>query len=432
METTQQTRRSLPPVHEAWLPREHSLHRPRHGRTQRVSLVCAVVFFGVPLLLLILGVRPEAIENRKLTDFPSPADGWGFFTSFDPWATDYLPGRAEAIDLEDAISRAIFGEAPKLGEQKDTSGPVQDVPPTAENPADTQKTEAGYTKVIEGKDGWFYLGDDISGPCMPTKSLSDVIGALQHLRQVVEASGRRFLLIVPPNKSTMVPEHLPDSYVGKDCAAAGGKEFWSRVPRETGALDVRSGLVLTAGRQAIYTKVDTHWTPDGALVMATELAERLVPGITRTWKATPGRDVTRNGDLPPLIGKTGRLTVRAINLAPDGGAIASSQNSTATFREALHLTRGRGTGVVDTKVGMLADSFTQPVLPFLSAAFTNVTVLHVDSAQQDPAKAGQMLADQDVVVLEAVERSLTGGVNPILSPGVIDRIGQELAAHPRK
>src|SRR5262245_55331254 len=109
MDVREQPVRSLPPVHEAWLPREHSLHRPRHSQYQRVSLVSALVFFCAPVLLAIIGIRPEAIENRPLTPFPSPADGWGFFTNFDAWAIDHLPLREQAIDLEDAISRGIFG-----------------------------------------------------------------------------------------------------------------------------------------------------------------------------------------------------------------------------------------------------------------------------------------------------------------------------------
>ena len=76
-----QPRRSLPPVHESWLPSEHPLHRPRHAIRQRTSLICAVVFFCTPLLLLLLGVRVPNIENRQLAAFPSPGDGWGSRTS---------------------------------------------------------------------------------------------------------------------------------------------------------------------------------------------------------------------------------------------------------------------------------------------------------------------------------------------------------------
>jgi alginate O-acetyltransferase complex protein AlgJ len=425
------THRSLPPVHEAWLPREHSLHRPRHGQHQRASLVCAIVFFCVPMLLLVIGIQPEAIENRRLVGFPSPGDGWGFFTSFEPWSIDHLPLRAQAIELEDAISRGIFGEAPKLGEQQDHSGPVGGPTLPGDANTDRAKVQAGYPKVIEGRDGWYYLGNDVAGPCVPDRPLAEVIAALQRLRSVVEASGRQFVLVVPPNKTTMVPENLPSDYVGKACASKAGQEFWWRLLHETGAIDLRPGLVAASADQPVYSKVDTHWTFDGALVMTRAIAEQVKPGVTTTWRASPGRPFARAGDIPPLIGRTGQLTGRTVNLAADG-VTPSSKEVNSQLQQPLRLNRGPGTGVVDVKVAVLADSFTQPALPFFAAAFGNVTVVHVDTAQQDPRLAGQLLAEQDVVVLEAVERTLAGGTNPILSPAVIDRIGAELAARPRR
>ncbi|TCO64582.1 alginate O-acetyltransferase AlgX-related protein [Actinocrispum wychmicini] len=431
MHTTEIARQSLPPVHEAWLPREHSLYRPRHGRHQRSSLICAIVFFCVPMLLLVIGIRPEAIENRKLVGFPALSAGWQFFTSFEPWAIDQLPLRAQAIALEDAISRGVFGEAPKLGERQDQSGPVASLPQATDPNIDRQKVQAGYPKVIEGSDGWYYLGNDVAGRCVPDQPLPQVVAALRKLRAVVEASGRKFLLVVPPNKTTMVPDHLPDNYVGKSCAAKAGQEFWLRMMREAGAIDLRPGLLATAATEPLYTKTDSHWTFDGALVMAKVLAEQIQPGVTDTWQVAPGREVTREGDIPPLIGRTGQLTVRTLELAPDGQFTAGHDVNSA-FATPLRLVRSPGVGVVDPKVAVLADSFTQPVLPFLAAGFANTTVIHVDTAQRDPRQTGDLLAEQDVVVLEGVERTLVSGNNPILSPGVIDRIGAQLAAHPRR
>jgi hypothetical protein len=42
-----------------------------------------------------------------------------------------------------------------------------------------------------------------------------------------------------------------------------------------------------------------------------------------------------------------------------------------------------------------------------------------------------MLADKDVVVLEASERSLVGGVNPMLNNDILGVISAGLAARPR-
>src|ERR1041384_4038912 len=206
------------------------MYRPRHGKRQYGSLVCAGIFFFVPLLLLIVGVRPEAFENRPLTSFPNIAQGWGLFTGLSPWATAQLPFRESAIAAEDGISRNVFGEPPP-NDQGDESGPLQG-PIPAPAPVDPERDKmrtAGYPEVLEGKKGWLYLGYDTLGACLPERPLNDVIGALGRLRDVVQASGRQFVLVVAPDKTTAVPQYLPDEYTGKNCSADVRNQFSRRV-----------------------------------------------------------------------------------------------------------------------------------------------------------------------------------------------------------
>ncbi|MFD2398456.1 hypothetical protein ACFSVJ_19220 [Prauserella oleivorans] len=118
----------LPAVHEAWLPREHALHRPRHGGRQLTALISAVVFFTAPTLMWVFGARPGEIENHKLAGFPSIADGWSFFTDLPAWATDQLVFRAGAIDAADAISRSLFGEPAPFGQGSRDTGPIPGTP----------------------------------------------------------------------------------------------------------------------------------------------------------------------------------------------------------------------------------------------------------------------------------------------------------------
>src|SRR5262249_28928400 len=114
--------------HESWLPDDHPLYRPRHGK-QQFALVCAVIFFAAPLVTLGMLGRPPAIANRPLHEFPSISQGWGFFTGLSDWATDWLPLRSAAINLNDSISRAVFGEPPKAG----TSDSQPITPPSNQN-----------------------------------------------------------------------------------------------------------------------------------------------------------------------------------------------------------------------------------------------------------------------------------------------------------
>src|SRR5947199_28656 len=138
--------------------------------------------------------------NHMLASFPSPAEGLGFFTGLSQWGTDHLPLRDKAISIEDFISRNLFGEPPKLGEQQpQTGGPIPGpIGPTGPSASDEDKNKMrarGFVKVIEGTDGWLYLGYDVLGACLPEKPISEVIGQLVKLRQAVERSGRKFMLM---------------------------------------------------------------------------------------------------------------------------------------------------------------------------------------------------------------------------------------------
>jgi alginate O-acetyltransferase complex protein AlgJ len=423
---------ALPALHESWLPKEHSLYRPRHAKRQLTALISAAAFFCVPLLLLVIGVRPEVIENRRLASFPSPANGWEFFTGMNQWATDSLPLRGDAIHFEDWISRNLFGEAPPLDDRQPDRGPIQGplVPPRG---SDAEARSQGYPKVIEGRDGWHYLGYDIQGACRPDLPLSDVITALRRLRSIVEESGRQFVFVVAPDKSTMVPEHLPANYVGSGCAPGAAAALWQRLIVDTGVVDLRSTLesVRRNTGEPIYAKADTHWTYTGGLVMTTAIAERIQPGVTSSWRVVPGQEVTRAGDLPPLIGRHEDYTVRYFDLQPDGRTTRSRMFD-VDLRSALDLSQPVTSGVVVPSVVMMADSFTEPALPYLAAGFSNMTVVHTDTVRASPHEVAQVVAAKDVVVFEAVQRSLAGGTNALLTKDVLDALAAELAKSPRR
>jgi alginate O-acetyltransferase complex protein AlgJ len=423
----------LPPAHESWLPSEHPLYRPRHSGRQRTALICAAIFFSVPLLLLVAGVRPTEIDNRRLVGFPSVTDGWGLFSGLQAWATDHLPLRGAGVRAADVISRGIFGEpAPAGGGSHPAQGPIA-------SPAVKSSLTEAFPKVIEGKNGWLYLGADATGACAPEQSLDTVIARLQRLRQVVEGSGRQLVLVVAPNKSTMVPEQLPDDFAGRDCMQRASDEFWRRVVGEANAVDLRPALREAAHIRGgpIYSAFDTHWTFEGGMSLTQLTAESITPGISIGWKVTPGKMVRRSGDLPPLLGRRETFNLQTYDLAPDGRTVRSrtvadefEPSLNSNVRESVRFNRSPAAGVVPRKVSMVADSFAQFATPYLAATFADLTLVQVEGVGADPKHTGALFAESDVLVVEVAERSLISGTSPILADGVIDAIGAELARRP--
>ena len=408
------------------MPREHPLHRPRHGRRQLTALICALLFFAAPALSWLFGARAEPLENRPLAAFPSVTDGWGMFTGLNAWATENLPFRKGAVQSVDALSRGVFGEPARLEGSSHTSpigtGQVDAKPPLDENV---------FPNVIEGKNGWLYLGHDVSYRCVPKMELERVIAGLQRWRSAVEASGRKFQLVIAPDKSTVYPENMPDTYAGQDCATKERAEFWRRVPSATGAIDMRSRLrqVAERNKRPIYHDIDTHWTHEGGITMAYALAERLAPGSTAGWKVLPSRQYDHTADIPDLLGQDRLVPIQAYSLAPDGGT-DNTQFRPSDFHTPLHLESPAKPGMVDRPTRMIADSFTQFASPYLAATFTDITIAHPESVAQNPQAMGAMLAEGEVVTMELSERFVAGGRYALLDPSIADQVGAVLAQHP--
>ena len=416
-------------VHEAWLPGEHPLHRPRHGGRQRVALIAALVFFLTPILALGAGVRPAKFENRELADAPSA--GWSFFVDLPAWAADNLPFRDAAVRTADLISRSVFGET-ALTARTPPPGPVIAPPAVVAVPPPIASTPptAGYPTVIEGKEGWLYFGYDVEGKCAPSRPPDEVIAGLQRLRAAVEASGRPFVLVVAPDKSTAVPAYLPDSFAGQHCARERSEQFWSRITTQAGAIDLRPAIGdLAAAGVPVYNQFDTHWTDAGSLTMVRAVAEAIQPGISQSWVVEPGQVRDYEADLPRLLGRTGTDPIQMYSLAPDG-----QQDRTVLYsgqmHSPVHFTSAQANGMVTTPVAMVTDSFALTASRYLGATFSDLTAVFYGTTTTDVGTIADVMAGGKVVVLEVVERNLAGGLPTLLDDGAIDHIAEVLNARP--
>lgn len=426
----------LPPIHESLLPRQHALHRPRHGRRQRTALTCALVFFLVPALAFVFGVRPHAFENRRLAAFPSPGAGWGFFTGLPNWATDHLPLRQAGVQAETGMSEGMFGEPPAFS-RTDRQSSGSPIGPVAPPPSPDQRQLSGsgrhvdFSQVVQGDSGWLYFAQDMSSKCQPNRPLTATVAALRQLKSEVESSGRSFVLVVAPDKTTVLPQYLPADYPDRQCSVAASAPFWSAVTR-AGALDLRAGLraLSTPGTTPIYYPQDTHWTDLGSLDMLRTVADRIQPGVSIPWRTAPNGLVVRPADLPPLVGQSGvDLGVRYA-LRPDG-----THDLTGPARENLarpvHFGAGKPVpGMITEPATLLGDSFLERGTRYLPAVFSDATAVAYSSLVTNPDQVQAALVPSRIVVVEVVERDLANGSAQFLLPGPLATIGTALASHP--
>lgn len=426
----------MPPIHESLLPKEHALYRPRHGGRQRTALTCALVFLLVPVLAFVFGVRPEAFENHRLADFPSISQGWGFFTGLSSWATDHLPLRNVGVQAENGISTGVFGEPPAfsgIDRQAPAGGITAPTAPSTGSQQPSGTVGQDSAQVVAGISGWLYYAQDMLSKCTPAQPLTTTVNELVSLRSAIESSGRSLVLVVAPDKSTVVPQYLPASYPNKDCATAAANPFWSAVTSTGGALDLRAGLQAlgVANRQPVYYPDDTHWNDVGAIYMLQAVADAISPGTSRTWKTGKAAVLTGPADLSRMNGSSATNRDQTYHLSPDGHADRAGR-SVQSLATPTHFGTQPTTGMVTTPVALLGDSFTLATTRYLPAVFSNVTAIDYGNLVSAPGPVIQTMVGAKTIVLEVVERNLADGNVPFLDPQVIANIQAALANHPMR
>ena len=51
----------------------------------------------------------------------------------------------------------------------------------------------------------------------------------QRMAQIIRRSGRRVVVAIPPDKSTIHPEYLPETFTQSACLAPGHRAAWSAI-----------------------------------------------------------------------------------------------------------------------------------------------------------------------------------------------------------
>jgi alginate O-acetyltransferase complex protein AlgJ len=402
--------------------------RRRRPHIPALSLVAALLFFFGPAIAFTFGDRDAPLENRPLAGMPSMNSGWHVIPGFNAWAVDHLPLRSQAVRAQTYLSEAVFGE-----------------PPPSAAP-----------RVIQGKNNWLYLADDFSSACNPKLSLAAVIDGLKRLRTAIDVSGRKLVISVIPDKSTAVPQNLPESFAFKNCGEERRREFWQEiVASEVPFVNVREPLAAAerAARHPMYLKLNTHWNMQGAAVWTKSilgtLDRRLIEGL-----AIPGVDegappsessfvagpvTDQRGDLTVMLGAPRTepmlpiaLQRRGVTLSSEGVRLPGNvPPQTPQGTAGPPITTKASTSAAPLYPGrtlILGDSFYASARSLFAPFMSTLTAVYVIA---DPAKIMPSIIDADTVVLEVVERNLSSGWVPLIRPDALAELERSLTAHHR-
>lgn len=285
-----------------------------------------------------------------------------------------------------------------------------------------------YQYVLVGKDGWlFYAGDQSIPDYQKTdpltkKELGQLQEQLESLNTKLKSQGITLLVVIPPNKSTIYPQYMPDQIpvLGKESALDRFTTYMRR-NSDVPVLDLRPSLAQASQDQDVYYHTDSHWTPLGAyygyvgimnalssrdpvlqphslsdftLVSAGENTHDLARGMGRPdykeedWVLTPRFKVQVEQSSSPL---------------PDGiHGIRTATNADQGLPSLL----------------VYGDSFYNSLAPFIEPHFSRVKQIPYVSGKDVWSLSWIDKEKPDVVMIEIVERNLKDGLQSLLDNSV--------------
>jgi alginate O-acetyltransferase complex protein AlgJ len=360
----------------------------------------AIAFFFAPIGLRAVGFKAHCCpENRPFAPAPKLADGWKVFDETTRYLIDRMPGRKQAIRANTSISRKLFATTPRYGQNAIggvaddqalpfTGRPAQDktdlnaIQPSAR--ATPPKLIGDVSPVADGNDGWLYLQHDFDHACHEFTPLPRAMAQWLGFMKLIRASGRRVVLVVPADKSTIYPEHVRPDTPELACSRPGKARLWAAIDsptaRQSGIIGLRGALraAKAANPGLIYYRKDSHWNPIGALTLVRSVVPALDPDVpVLAGEAVDTGPAPHTGDLTALIG------------AP--------QTETAPTRA---IRRAAGAPVIGGRSLLIGDSFSDAASPLLAPYFADLRHVNWDDR---PGDIITQLNAAQTVVLEVVE-----------------------------
>src|SRR5580765_941760 len=385
------------------------VEQPKHpGAARRVrTVLAALVAFGFvfcPAVAHLLGVRPQAIENRPPAPRPDFSTRWAALDNVSAWATDQLPGRAQALHANSWI--AYHG-----------------------------LRELTTDKVVRGDDGYLFLADDWDHACQFKTRYPSYLARILDLAQIIHDSGRRVVFTVAPDKSSVATDQLPGRVPTGGCgrSAIAGEQRVIKSMTSPLHLDILAPLqqAQAKGLQP-YWRTDTHWSTVGASIYGQQLYSMLAPQQASSFRATAAT-ATRHGDLFALNGLTSPERAPSREVSVGGTVHLDAFDKTfdggGEYYGPQHWTVSGPTNALPGRTLLLGDSFTYYGLDALRPLFADGSFYWTHHFSQADTVA--QIKASDTVVIEVVERwvgTKTMFVDPKFQRATAKALGVSLAA----
>lgn len=360
-----------------------------------ICILFVIVFFGMcsaPLLGLVLGYKNINAEKRALAAKPVFWTGNGLNASYpvdaENFLSDHYAFKPQLVTADALLRGTIFGESVS-------------------------------EKVILGRNDRLFFSETLDD-YLAIRTLSDneiyrIVRTLEITKEALDQKGVSFVFVVAPNKASICSDDMPRRYHPTGKQNNYDRLYASLAGSDISGPDLRAILrnekADPASVEALYLKLDSHWTDYGAMLAYRTIVsaiEESEPVLTLPRFEEIGFETreTENGDLGVMLyPASGKKDTQYFFDMPKDYRFASTFR---TMEDLLIKT------VNDHRKGgilMFRDSFANALIPFFSDAF-----LQAIYSRAIPYNYGLLTDQTDVVVFEIVERNIE---NILLSAPII-------------
>lgn len=263
------------------------------------------------LLLLMIGAlvtvrHLHLSEGRTVATLDQRLLNGEATTSFTDAYNHNLPFRDFAIDVWGTLSFMLFGE--------------------------------GRKGVLVGADNWLYTSEEFERHKDSDAAVERKLTFIAAVRDALRARGVTLAIALLPAKARIYPEHL-GRYELPRTLQNRYREWLDRL-RALGVIvpDLQATLLTAKSAAPVFLKTDTHWTPQGARVVARALAAAVRPlGLPRAdFVEQAAAPVAHRGDLLRFV-RLGKLMEwaqpRPDTLVPLEARPAAAEGGDGLFEE---------------------------------------------------------------------------------------------------
>lgn len=155
-------------------------------------------------------------------------------------------------------------------------------------------------RVIQGKDGWLFLKETVTGPAAAIQHVRSLRRAdLKALQQVAEAAGMHLLVVVSPDKTSIYPEHLLPGQMDEPRRGLYRETQTALADSGIAAIDVQALLLQHKAQhpeQLLFYERDSHWRGLSCDLVAAAVRKELA---ARGWDQDLGPAVRYESKLVP-------------------------------------------------------------------------------------------------------------------------------------